>query len=364
MNAKTVGIIGAGQLGRMLALSAVELDLDFVFLDPSATPGAARFGRHIQAAFDDPAALKELAQRCDALTFEFENIPVTALQEIRDHLNPNPEALSIAQQRSVEKAYFESLGISVARWAAVHSQAELDQAVQRLGTPLIAKTDRLGYDGKGQVRIFDSSDAEGLYERMGSQDLCLEAFVDFDYELSIVGTRGRDGSQRLYSLSRNEHRDGILHRSVALTDDTALSQKAADAFSELAESLDYVGTLAIEFFVNEKTLIANEWAPRVHNSGHWTIEGACTSQFENHIRAICDLPLGESRQLSAVAMQNFIGQMPERQSLLEIPGLHLHDYNKSPREGRKVGHASITAPDQATLEARLALLDEKIAQRV
>ncbi|MEM7279348.1 MAG: ATP-grasp domain-containing protein, partial [Pseudomonadota bacterium] len=187
MSVRTVGIIGAGQLGRMLALSAVELDLDFVFLDPSKAPGAARFGRHIQAPFDNPEALKELAQSCDALTFEFENIPVSALQEIRAKLNPNPEALSIAQQRSVEKAYFESLGIPVARWAAVRSQAELNQAVQRLGTPLIAKTDRLGYDGKGQVRLYDESDAVGLYERMGSQDLCLESFVDFDYELSIVG---------------------------------------------------------------------------------------------------------------------------------------------------------------------------------
>lgn len=364
MNAKTVGIIGAGQLGRMLALSAVELGLDFVFLDPSAAPGAARFGRHIQAPFDDPSALKELARHSDALTFEFENIPVSALAEVRDQLNPSPEALGIAQQRSVEKAYFESLGIPVAQWAAVRSQQELDQAVERLGTPLIAKTDRLGYDGKGQVRIFKPGDAEDLYARMGSQDLCVEAFVDFDYELSVIGTRGRDGTQRLYSLSRNEHRNGILHRSIALTDNSPLKDKAADAFSLLAESLNYVGTLAIEFFVSSGALIANEWAPRVHNSGHWTIEGACTSQFENHIRAICDLPLGESRQISAVAMQNFIGQMPERELLLQVPGLHLHDYNKSPRDGRKVGHACITAPDQAALEVRLALLEEKITLRV
>ncbi len=364
LSARRVGIIGGGQLGRMLAHSGADLGLEFCFLDPSDTPSAAPFGAHLKAAFDDPSALLALAERSDVLTYEFENVSVESLRAVAAStpVYPPVEALEMAQERSQEKVYFKKQGIPVAEWAYADSQHELDAALQSLGLPVIVKTNRLGYDGKGQHRVQVADDAKDLYARMGAVPLCVERFVDFDYEVSAIGVRDKVGTVRHYALTRNEHRGGILHRSTALTTNNDLSELAREYFQNVANALSYVGVLAIEFFVKGSSLIANECAPRVHNSGHWTIEGAVTSQFENHVRAVSGLPLGSTRTQSEATMENFIGEMPDREALLGIDGLGLHDYGKSPRPGRKLGHATIVANDRVEMLSRLRAL-EAVASR-
>jgi len=359
-----VGVIGGGQLGRMLALAGYPLDIRVTTLDPGRDTPASQVAPCIRAAYDDPAALETLARGSDVLTFEFENVPVEAARTAAQHapLFPPPAALEAAQDRAAEKALFERVGLAVPPYALVSSSAELGTALDRIGTPAVLKTRRLGYDGKGQAAIRDPGLASDAWRAVGEVPSILEVSVPFDAEVSLVGARGMDGATSFYPLAANEHRDGILRASRPLADAPQLQARAEAHGKALMQELDYVGVLAIEFFRTGEHLLGNEFAPRVHNTGHWTIEGAETSQFEQHLRAVTGLPLGSSATFGSSAMANLIGVIPDPASVAVIPGAHLHLYGKTPRPGRKLGHITVRADDKDTLAARwlqvTSLLDE------
>ena len=346
----TVGILGGGQLARMLALSGAPLGLRFRVLDTVADACAGQFAPLIVGDYRDGAALAEFASQIDVATFDFENVPAESAQWLSERVPvfPNPRALSIAQDRLAEKTLFRELGIPVPAFADVADRAALDAAIASIGTPCILKTRRLGYDGKGQFRIKSPADVDAAWDALGTQaatvGLILEAFVPFERELSVVAVRGRDGEFRTWPLTENWHVDGVLSASLAPASvDDALAQSAFAHARALAESLDYVGVFALELFCRDGVLLANELAPRVHNSGHWTIEGSETSQFQNHLRAVLGLPLGDTRMLGHACMLNWIGAMPDAAAVLREPGGHWHDYGKESRAGRKVGHATLRA---------------------
>jgi 5-(carboxyamino)imidazole ribonucleotide synthase len=355
---KTLGILGGGQLARMLALSAVPLGVRVLVLDQSGDACAGEVATLIEADYTDEAALTEMASLVDVVTFDFENVPAHSAQWLAERVPvfPDPTALAIAQDRLSEKTLFRELGIGTPAFAAVGSRAELDAAIASVGLPAILKTRRLGYDGKGQARLRTADDVESAWQLLGagSVPLILEAFVPFQRELSVIAVRGRNGDFRIWPLTRNWHEGGILSLSIAPVQvDAATTAAAEQAARAIAERLDYVGVFALELFEHDGRLLGNEMAPRVHNSGHWTIEGAITSQFENHLRAVLGLPLGDTGLREPSAMLNFIGTLPDREQALRIAGLHWHDYGKSERAGRKVGHATICAPDTNTLHNRL-----------
>ena len=357
----TVGILGGGQLARMLALSGAPLGLRFRVLDTVADACAGQFVPLTVGDYRDEAALAEFASQVDVATFDFENVPAESAQWLSERVPvfPNPHALSIAQDRLAEKTLFRQLGIPVPEFADVADRAALDAAIARIGVPCILKTRRLGYDGKGQFRIRSADDVDAAWAALGAQaqsvGLILEAFVPFERELSVVAVRGRDGEFRAWPLTENWHVDGVLSVSLApARADDALAAAAVAHARALAESLDYVGVFALELFCRDRVLLANELAPRVHNSGHWTIEGSETSQFENHLRAVLGLPLGDTRMVGHACMLNWIGAMPDADAVLREPGGHWHDYGKEPRAGRKVGHATLRAESTAELAAALA----------
>ncbi|MCR6662675.1 MAG: 5-(carboxyamino)imidazole ribonucleotide synthase [Luteimonas sp.] len=365
----TVGILGGGQLARMMALAGAPLGLRFLVMDTVADACAGQFAPLLVGDYRDEAALAEFASKVDVATFDFENVPAESAEWLaaRIPVFPNPRALATAQDRMVEKTLFRELGIPVPDFADVPDRAALDVAMARVGTPCILKTRRLGYDGKGQFRIKSSTDADAAWAALGEQagtvGLILEAFVPFERELSVVAVRGRDGEFRTWPLTENWHVDGVLSASLApAVVDDALRDAAHAHARALAERLDYVGVFALELFLRDGTLLANELAPRVHNSGHWTIEGAETSQFENHLRAVLGLPLGATRMLGHACMLNWIGELPAATAVLREPGGHWHDYGKSPRAGRKVGHATLRADDAAALAAALALAGEGLGR--
>jgi 5-(carboxyamino)imidazole ribonucleotide synthase len=356
----TVGILGGGQLARMLALSGAPLGLRFLVLDATPDACAAQFAPLLQADYRDQQALEEFARRVDVATFDFENVPAESARWLADRVPvfPSPRALSVAQDRLAEKSLFRELGIPVPEFAAIDSRDGLDQALARIGAPSILKTRRLGYDGKGQFRIRTADDAGSAWDALGAQagtvGLILEAFVPFQRELSVLAARGRDGELRAWPLTENWHEDGILSASLAPAwVDPALQAQALDAAAKVAQALDYVGVFALELFLKDGVLLANEMAPRVHNSGHWTIEGAQTSQFQNHLRAVLGLPLGDTRPLGHSAMLNWIGELPSPLPVLADACGHWHDYGKSPRAGRKVGHATLRADSPAQLAEAL-----------
>ena len=324
----TVGIVGAGQLGQMLGFAARALDVECVFLDPSAAPPASAAGQVLRFAFDDRGGLAELAARADVLTYEFENVPVQAVEELTGTLDvfPPPGALRVAQDRLDEKTLFESLDIPTPPFHKVDSRNDLFAAAEAIGLPLVVKTRRLGYDGKGQAVVRDASQIETTWSKLGSAPLIAEQLVPFDYEVSAIGARDRAGRIVTYPLTRNAHVDGILRTSLAPAGTPSLTEVATDYHARLSDRLDYVGVLALELFVVGDRLLANEFAPRVHNSGHWTIEGAATSQFENHLRAILGLPLGDTAAVGHAAMENLIGTMPADVAGLTQAGYHVHDY--------------------------------------
>jgi 5-(carboxyamino)imidazole ribonucleotide synthase len=352
-----VGVIGGGQLGRMLALAGFPLGLRFIFLDPAADACAGSLGEHLRAPYDDPDALQHIARLADVVTFEFENVPSDAVEFLAARLPAYPPALAlaVAQDRLVEKSVFREIGIPTPPYAPVESEADLHAAVARIGLPAVLKTRRLGYDGKGQAVLRDADDLTPAWQRLGGVPLILERFVAFDREVSMVAVRGRNGETAFYPLVENVHRDGILRVSCSRPDD-AMQGIAEDHAGRILDRLGYIGVLAFEFFQAGDELLANEIAPRVHNSGHWTIEGAEVSQFENHLRAILGLPLGATGAVGHAAMVNFIGDMPPAPEVLALPHTHLHDYAKQPKPGRKVGHATIAAPTAAAVDAGLARL--------
>jgi 5-(carboxyamino)imidazole ribonucleotide synthase len=355
-----VGVLGGGQLGRMLALAGVPLGHRFVFLEPAASPCAGHVGDVEVGRYDDEARLAALAARVDVVTYEFENVPVAAarLLEGRVPVFPPPRALEASQDRLVEKEFFRSLGIPTPPFAAVGSRDELVRAVAGLGLPAVLKTRRFGYDGKGQWVLRTAADVDALHASTFASPLVLEGFVAFERELSILAVRGRGGELVFYPLVENVHRGGILRTSVPRSPAwTPELQARAESYARLvASELGYVGVLAIELFHAGGELLVNEMAPRVHNSGHWTIEGAETSQFENHVRAVVGLPLGATRPLGVSAMLNVIGTRPLASEVLAVPGAHLHDYGKSEAPNRKIGHVTLRADTREELEAGLARL--------
>jgi 5-(carboxyamino)imidazole ribonucleotide synthase len=351
-----VGVVGAGQLGRMLALAGYPLGIRCLFLDRSAAAPAGQVAPIITGELEDAAKLADLAARSDVVTFDWENISGGALAPLEKltRVRPPRAALELSQDRLSEKALFSRLRIPVAAHAAIDSKEELIRAARKLGLPGVLKTRRLGYDGKGQFVMRDMGQVDEAWAAIGGADLIYEKYQGFSREVSIVGARTALGETVFYPLSANTHGGGILHYSIAPFTHSALERTARIYLKRVMNALAYVGVLTIEFFVVKGRLVANEMAPRVHNSGHWTIEGCVTSQFENHLRAICDLPLGSTRALGHTAMVNFLGNMPDRSRLLAVDGLAFHDYGKEPRPGRKLGHCTILKSRAADRNSALA----------
>jgi len=354
----TVGILGGGQLARMLALSGAPLGLRFLVMDNTEDACAGQFVPMVVGDYRDETALAEFASRIDVATFDFENVPADSAEWLAQRVPvfPNPRALAVAQDRLAEKTLFRELGIDVPAFAAIETRAELDAALAMIGAPSILKTRRLGYDGKGQFRIKALADANAAWAALSgnTHGLILEAFVPFERELSVVAARGRDGEFRAWPLTENWHEHGILSASLAPAQVTPeLAARALDYARRVGEALDYVGVFALELFLRGGELLANEMAPRVHNSGHWTIEGSETSQFQNHLRAVLGLPLGDTRMLGHACMLNWIGELPDANAVLGEPGGHWHDYGKAPREGRKGGHATLRADSADELAGAL-----------
>ena len=349
-----VGVLGGGQLGRMLGLAAIPLGMQVRFLDPSRSAPAAATGELIVGDYADGHALGRFAEALDVVTYEFENVPLAAVDEVarRVAVHPPRMALAEAQDRVAEKRCFQRLGIPTAPVCEVGNQDDLMLGIERIGTPAILKTRRMGYDGRGQAVIRTADDAAAAWDSVGGAPSVLEGFVSFERELSIISARALDGTVVHYPLVENHHRDGILRLSLAPAPGVPdeLRQLAEGHARRLLRELEYVGVLAIELFQRGSELIANEMAPRVHNSGHWTIEGAHTSQFENHLRAIAGLPLGSAAARGHSAMVNIVGRAPRADQVLGVEGAHLHLYGKEPRPRRKIGHITVTHDSQAVVQ--------------
>jgi 5-(carboxyamino)imidazole ribonucleotide synthase len=362
----TVGVLGGGQLGRMLALAGYPLGLRFRFLDPSPEAPAGQLAEWLAVDFESASSLDRFAAGLGVVTYEFENVPVELARRLEHTapVYPPPAALEASQDRLPEKTLFWRLGLPTAPFLAVGTRAELDRALEVIGFPALLKTRRFGYDGKGQRLMRAPADVDGAWEALGGVPLLLEGVVAFDRELSVLAVRGRDGAAAFYPLVENHHHEGQLRVALAPAPDLTgeLQAQAVGYARRVLEALGYVGVLAIELFQQGDRLIANEMAPRVHNSGHWTIEGAETSQFENHLRAILGLPLGPTTILSPCAMVNLIGTLPDMRAVLSVPGAHLHLYGKSPRPGRKLGHVTVRAATAGHLRERLDLVRALLPQ--
>ncbi|MGD8324911.1 MAG: 5-(carboxyamino)imidazole ribonucleotide synthase [Gammaproteobacteria bacterium] len=358
-----IGILGAGQLGRMLGLAAIPLGIECRFLDRSPQAPAAALGGMRLAALDDLDAITELARTVDVLTPEIENVATEALEAASAHCKvaPPPGIVAAAQDRLREKQLLRSRSIPTARYHVLDSAADAAGLAASEDHPYLIKTRRLGYDGKGQRLAKTTQEAVYAFDVLGGVASIAEELVEFECEVSLIGVRAASGETAFYPLCENSHDGGILSCTIAPYEDERLQSQAETWLADLMEHTAYVGVLTVEFFVTSAGLIANEIAPRVHNSGHWTIEGAETSQFENHIRAIAGLPLGDTTPRGHSAMLNLIGTMPERATLLAAPGAHLHDYGKAPRPGRKLGHCTLLDRNRDRLLKRLEALKSLIS---
>ncbi|MEO7041635.1 MAG: 5-(carboxyamino)imidazole ribonucleotide synthase [Gemmatimonadaceae bacterium] len=340
-----VGILGAGQLGQMLALAGIPLGMRFTFFSPTSNEPAEAVGDVVIGQYDDFEALRQFAERVDVVTYEFENVSSEAVSEIEKvcAVWPPRAALFTSQDRGLEKAMFTQLGIPVAPYRLVDSLRDLEEAVREIGVPGILKTRRFGYDGKGQARLQSRSEVEPAWNALGPAPLVYEGFVDFARELSVIAVRSQGGDTVCYPIAENHHRDGILRVSYAPAKGLPDSKRRqAEGFARaMLDALGYVGVLAIEMFDTSDGLVVNEMAPRVHNSGHWTIEGAETSQFENHVRAVCGLPIGDCGPVGHSVMFNLIAEHPDISRVLAVPDAHLHLYGKTERAGRKLGHVTL-----------------------
>lgn len=344
-----IGILGGGQLARMLAQAGQSQGLKFMFLSPESASCAAPFGEHLLANYDDESALQRLAQWADVVTYEFENVPAPSIRFLERYarVHPSSNALSISRNRVTEKEQFRALGIPTAEFAAVDSPLDLQAAVARIGLPAILKTRTDGYDGKGQAVLRTQEDVASAWAALGAVPCILEAMIPFARELSIIATRSETGEKAFYPVSENYHRQGILRLSLSRPNDR-MQLMAEALINRLLDELDFVGTLTLELFQVQDKLLANEIAPRVHNSGHWTIEGAQTSQFENHLRAIQGLALGATGVTQSAAMVNIVGEWPLALTQLVAPHTYLHDYTKAERAGRKIGHLTLLDEKQDT----------------
>ena len=353
----TIGILGGGQLGRMLALAGYPLGMRFRFFDPASDSPAGQLADHLTFDYSDTSALERFASGLDVITYEFENVPVKTARYLEEIVPvfPPPIALEKAQDRFVEKSFFCELGIPTPRFTTDFEKGQMDM----LGFPAVVKTRHLGYDGKGQVVVRSETDLKTELKNGNDGELILEEFISFERELSIIGVRNKAGEMVFYPLVENHHRDGILRLSIATGNVSSELQKRAEEYAmRVMSALNYVGVLTIEFFEKGGRLLANEMAPRVHNSGHWTIEGTVTSQFENHLRAVSDSPLGSTDPLGVCAMVNFVGALPDVNSILKIAGAHLHLYDKAPRPKRKIGHVTLVEKDMETLTRKLEFVKE------
>lgn len=355
----TVGILGGGQLGRMLALAGYPLGFRFIVVDPVPDACAGQLTTFLNQEYSDDRNVSEIARSLDVITYEFENVDFESPWfHCGKPVYPPVEALRASQDRLSEKTLFQDLGIETPAFHAIESHDDLRDGFAQTGLPAVLKTRRFGYDGKGQYAIRSENDVPQLEAPM-----ILESFVEFDRELSIIAVRSTTGETAFYPLVENVHREGILRRSIAPAPNLSghLQKLGEEYAGRVLERLNYVGVLAIEFFQVGDRLLANEMAPRVHNSGHWTIEGAETSQFENHLRAITGMPLGSSTPLGYAGMINLIGRYPPRREALSISGAHLHLYDKLPRPGRKVGHITAVAPTLDELSLRLAEIEKLVS---
>lgn len=339
-----VGIIGAGQLAQMLAQAGESLDMDFAFVAPEKDACAAPFGQHFLYPYLDPKAKDSLQEWSDVVTYEFESIPVSLVQALEKELtvHPSSEALILASDRLNEKTMFNQQGIETAKFATVDSLQDLENAVKEVGLPAILKTRRDGYDGKGQVVIRNEAQLSDAWETLSPVACILESMVNFKREVSIIASRNADGDMVFYPLAENYHREGILRLSLSLQDDPKQAEAEA-IIRKVMEKVNYVGTMAVELFDLGDTFAANELSPRVHNSGHWSMDGAEASQFKNHLLAIANKPLGDTAIKHPTAMVNLIGGIPDKELIAEIPNAVLYDYGKEAKPGRKVGHINLIA---------------------
>ncbi|QYK47373.1 MAG: 5-(carboxyamino)imidazole ribonucleotide synthase [Phycisphaeraceae bacterium] len=377
MSELRLGVLGGGQLALMLAQAASSLGVSVRTFDESSDAPAARITDHRVGRFDDDEAIARFADGCDAVTCEFENVPASTLEAASRHapVRPNPTAFAIAQDRALERGLFSSLGIPTTTWVAVGSPEDLDRAIETVGFPMILKTRRMGYDGKGQCLVRSPEEAwtQGaalLASAPGG--LIADRMATLRAEVSVVAVRSADGQVAKYPLCQNEHRHGILWRTQAPApigeDAPEIVENARAAALRVLHAIDYVGVMAIEFFVEGENgalcLLANEMAPRVHNTGHWTIEGASTSQFENHVRAVLGLPLGSTMMTTPEAiasMYNIVGRVPARGSLLAVPDARVHLYGKPARRARKLGHVTLVGTDARELSRRETIVEELCA---
>ena len=355
--AMVIGILGGGQLARMIALAGYPLGLKFIVLDPGENICSSPVAEQLHGAYDDEAMLAELAERADIVTYEFENVPAKAVAFLADKVTVYPprEALATAQDRLKEKTLFCELGIDTPEFVAIDSLDALMLAMETVGWPAVLKTRCEGYDGKGQALLRQPDDLAPAWEGIKGVPAIVEAFVPFEREISIIAVRSKTGETQCYPVAENTHRDGILRLSIARPDDEMQAQ--AQAYAEkLLSKLNYVGVLTLELFQAGDRLLANEFAPRVHNSGHWTQDGAETSQFENHLRAILELPLGATDAMGHTAMLNMVGAIPSSSDVLMHKHAHLHLYDKAPRPGRKLGHINLLAQSKKALETEIKTL--------
>jgi 5-(carboxyamino)imidazole ribonucleotide synthase len=363
MSSARVGIIGAGQLGRMLALAGYPLGIECRFLDTDARAPGGQVAPLRPAALDDLAELTALAGEVDVLTFDIENVAVAVLEKLAElvAVYPPPAVVAAAQDRLSEKQLFRSLSIPTAPFAGVDTRDDLARAGDALGWPIVLKARRLGYDGRGQRVAGGPAELNAAWDQLGRVPAIAEAWVEFERELSCIGVRGAGDAHAFYPLTENVHRDGILISSVAPHENRALQMTAERWLGDLMDRFGYRGVLTVEFFETSTGLVANEMAPRVHNSGHWTIEGAQTSQFENHLRAILGWPLGDAAPRGHAAMLNLLGALPPAPRVLAIPGAHLHDYGKEPRPARKLGHCTLVDARRDSLLTRFEALRRIVA---
>ena len=346
-----IGILGGGQLARMLALAGIPMGFRFVFYDPTEGCCAGVLGKHFKSEYSDLEQLEIFAKEVDVITYEFENVPLEAVSFVKTFCRVYPEAnaLEATQDRLREKNLFHSLGIPIARFRDIKSADELVEIGEDLGYPFIIKTRNGGYDGKGQYLIQSEQDLSSLPLNVNETPAIAEEKVSFSREVSIIAARAKDGDVVYYDLAENYHDKGILRMTLAIPGDP-FHQKAKDYVHDLLVHMDYCGVIALELFQLEDRLLANEFAPRVHNTGHWTIEGAATSQFENHLRAILGLPLGETKNVAYSSLINLIGNLPDIKETLMIANCYFHNYDKEPRPGRKLGHLTIKSHELSTFE--------------
>ncbi len=366
-NFPTIGILGGGQLAQMLALDGYPLGFRFVFFDPTADACAGLVGELMVADYDNEIALEEFAKKCDYVTYDFENIPVSTAEFVakRSQIFPHPKVLEIAQDRLTEKLLFQGLDIPVGEFYAVESYSELVFAAKSIENDGFLKTRRLGYDGKGQYRITQQTDLKELWKRIDGGSFILEKGIDFQREISVIVTRNSQGECYFYPMCENKHKNGILTTTLVPAKVSKASEKAYAYAKEIANKLSYVGVLVVEMFETQQGLLINEIAPRVHNSGHWSIEGAVTSQFENHLRAGLELEIGDTSMSQGFsAMVNWIGEIPNVALHTKEKGIHWHIYGKEDRPGRKVGHSTVVADNAQELHTKVVKLAKLLGSNI